>query len=166
MAERGAAGAGEQDKQGKAWSAQEDEQLAKAVAQIGPCKWPLIAQWLPGRAGKQCRERWFNHLCPAVRKGSWTSEEDRIIFDGVAEIGKKWSEIVKRLPGRTDNSIKNRYNSHKRREARRERAAQRSVGRQRGAPLAPGVAALGEEVGERRTSWPRSQKHSFRSSYL
>ena len=51
--------------------------------------------------GKQCRERWFNHLCPEVKKGEWTPEEDELITIGVKELGTKWSEIVKRLPGRT-----------------------------------------------------------------
>ena len=55
-----------------------------------------------------------------MKKGEWTAEEDQIIEQGVAEIGTKWSEIVKRLPGRTDNAIKNRYNSNRRRLQREE----------------------------------------------
>eukprot|EP00966_Prymnesium_polylepis_P082641 1913572-Prymnesium_polylepis.1 len=79
---------------------------------------------MTGRVGKQCRERWFNHLCPAVKKGEWTEEEDRLIAEGVAELGTRWSEIVKRLPGRTDNAIKNRFNSNQRRQQRMQRRVQ------------------------------------------
>ena len=81
-------------------------------------RWSTVASYLPGRAGKQCRERWFNHLCPEVKKGSWTPEEDRIIMESVARYGTRWSKIVKLMPGRTDNAIKNRYNSAMRREKR------------------------------------------------
>merc|ERR1712072_1686521 len=76
---------------------------------------------LPGRMGKQCRERWFNHLCPDVKKGCWTAEEDRLIEQGIAELGTRWCEIAKRIPGRTDNAIKNRYNTCKRRQNRGEK---------------------------------------------
>jgi len=106
------------------WTSEEDALLMEAIQKYGTQRWPLIANHVQrGRAGKQCRERWFNHLCPNVKKGDWTEEEDRIIQEGVLELGTKWSEIVKRLPGRTDNSIKNRYNSQQRREQRRARAA-------------------------------------------
>ena len=106
------------------WTEEEDRCLMDAIQRYGPQRWPLIASFVQrGRAGKQCRERWFNHLCPQVKKGEWTEEEDRLIQEGVNELGTKWSEIVKRLPGRTDNAIKNRYNSQQRRMQRRARAA-------------------------------------------
>ena len=105
------------------WTTEEDGLLMEAIGKFGTQRWPLIAGHVQrGRAGKQCRERWFNHLSPTVKKGDWTPEEDKVIQEGVAELGTKWSEIVKRLPGRTDNSIKNRYNSQLRREQRRARA--------------------------------------------
>lgn len=61
-----------------AWTEEEDELLRSLVAKYGPKRWSLIAQNLPGRIGKQCRERWYNHLDPSVKKEWWTPEEDRM----------------------------------------------------------------------------------------
>ena len=125
------------------WTAEEDQLLLEAITKYGTQRWPLIAGYVQrGRAGKQCRERWFNHLSPTVKKGDWTEEEDAIIQQGVAELGTKWSEIVKRLPGRTDNSIKNRYNSQQRREQRRARAAANAT-RRRGRVVGRGRCGRG-----------------------
>eukprot|EP00299_Pterocystis_sp_00344_P009220 c3802_g1_i1.p1 GENE.c3802_g1_i1~~c3802_g1_i1.p1 ORF type:complete len:326 (-),score=45.86 c3802_g1_i1:162-1139(-) len=93
------------------WTVEEDQVLLDLVSIHGPKKWSVIAQSLPGRIGKQCRERWHNHLNPAVRKDSWTPEEDAIISELVSQMGTKWASIAKHLQGRTDNSIKNRYYS-------------------------------------------------------
>ena len=107
----------------RAWTEEEDKQLLDTVDKLGPQRWSLIASHLKGRVGKQCRERWFNHLCPEGKKGEWTAEEDLLISEGVKELGTRWSEIVKRLPGRTDNAIKNRFNSNVRRQQRMQRRA-------------------------------------------
>ena len=121
-----------------AWSPAEDELLLRAIEGHGTRKWSVLAAHLPGRTGKQCRERWHNQLNPDISKLPWTAAEDKVILRSYARCGARWADIAQALPGRTDNAVKNRWNCSMRRKIEQfvsDEAAQGAV-----APNVPGAA--------------------------
>ncbi|CAL5350917.1 unnamed protein product [Camellia sinensis] len=100
------------------WYEEEDERLTAIVAVMGERRWDSVAT-VSGlrRSGKSCRMRWMNYLRPNLKHGRLSAEEERIILQLHKQWGNKWSKIARRLPGRTDNEIKNYWRSHLRKNA-------------------------------------------------
>lgn len=92
------------------WSTEEDTKLRNAVEKFGTESWIRICSFVPGRTGKQCRERWIGQLAPDVTKKHWSKEEDSELIRSHSLNGNKWTTIALSLPGRSAISVKNRWN--------------------------------------------------------
>lgn len=129
-----------------AWSAEEDRQIIEWVNNNGAKNWSALANNLPGRLGKQCRERWVNSLDPNLSHNPWTQAEDNFLIKQHEILGNKWAQIAAQMPGRTDNSVKNRWNSSLKRKLER--------------------AAKGEELVLKRGRKPKRPSQPFESQTI
>ena len=99
----------------KKFSPDEDKIIIEQVGIHGEKGWRHIAEHVPGRTARQCRERWVNYLSPNVSHTSWTQEEDNLLAQLVATNGQQWSKIAANFKSRTDVMLKNRWAYLKRR---------------------------------------------------
>ncbi|GAB4855339.1 hypothetical protein Ancab_023960 [Ancistrocladus abbreviatus] len=96
-----------------AWTKEEDERLISYIKAHGEGSWRSLPKAAGlQRCGKSCRLRWINYLRPDLKRGNFTEQEDDLIINLHSLLGNKWSLIAARLPGRTDNEIKNYWNTH------------------------------------------------------
>ncbi|KAL5764271.1 hypothetical protein ACOSP7_016625 [Xanthoceras sorbifolium] len=106
------------------WTEQEDILLMNFVHLFGDRRWDFIAK-VSGlnRTGKSCRLRWVNYLHPGLKRGKMTPQEERLVLELHAKWGNRWSRIARKLPGRTDNEIKNYWRTHMRKKAQERKRA-------------------------------------------
>jgi hypothetical protein len=109
------------------FSADEDEQLRSAVSRLGTQDWMAIANCIPGKSLRQCKDRWTNYLMPCLNTESWTEEDDSRLLQCQASLGNKWVKIARFFVNRTDAMIKNRFEQLQRKANKRKRRARKAA---------------------------------------
>jgi hypothetical protein len=135
------------------WTAEEDALLLHWIEIHGATRWTAIAGEMPGRSGKQCRERWTNRLDPSLNRDAWTAREDAVLVHQQKVCGNCWAKIASSLPHRSPNAIKNRWSwlsRHKSRGLSREDEAPAK-------PSAPRLETIEISIAEWSEALERSQ---------
>ncbi|XP_074560972.1 uncharacterized protein LOC141817204 [Curcuma longa] len=137
------------------WSPEEDEKLIEHITKYGHGCWSSVPK-LAGlqRCGKSCRLRWINYLRPDLKRGTFSQQEEDLIVQLHAVLGNRWSKIAAHLPGRTDNEIKNLWNS-----CIKKKLKQRGIDPHTHKPVADGGggAAASSEKNSAASSDPQAQ---------
>ncbi|PKU82852.1 Myb-related protein MYBAS2 [Dendrobium catenatum] len=135
------------------WTEQEDLQLVCFVSLFGERRWDFIAK-VSGlkRTGKSCRLRWVNYLHPGLKRGRITPQEERLILELHSQWGNRWSRIARRLPGRTDNEIKNYWRTHMRKMAQE---------RKKSSPLSSSTCSSESEQLEEAVGMEKHEQSSY-----
>ncbi|MFS8010595.1 putative transcription factor MYB-HB-like family [Helianthus anomalus] len=104
------------------WSVEEDQKLISYINRYGIWNWSQMPKFAGlSRNGKSCRLRWMNYLKPDLKKGGFSKEEEESVLHFHSLLGNRWSAIASRLPGRTDNDIKNYWHTHLKKCAREQK---------------------------------------------
>ncbi|CAM0947960.1 unnamed protein product [Alopecurus aequalis] len=135
------------------WSPEEDQRLRDYILKHGLGCWSAVpAKAGLQRNGKSCRLRWINYLRPGLKRGMFSQEEEDVVINLQAKLGNKWSQIAMHLPGRTDNEVKNYWNSYLKKRVMQQQAGGASNTGKTPSPLTSMSATTGGGGGSTATS--------------
>lgn len=106
----------------KKFTPEEDKLLTKLINKYGTDNWFKISKQMKGRKSRQCRDRWLFYLNPDINNGEWKAEEDELLQKKYEELGPCWKKIATFLTGRTEISVKNRWNKIQRKIAKNSKS--------------------------------------------